>query len=88
MSLRKSPREAGVAHETDDIVPPTNMARDQTISEQEPMTAAQAAELKGLAEEALESDAFGSSLTKAEAAKRIKALKAKLRLLSEPPHAA
>jgi hypothetical protein len=88
VSFRKSSHEAAAAHETDDIVPPTNVAKDQAISEHGRMTAAQAAELKGLAEEALESDAFGASLTKAEAAKRIKALKAKLRLLSEPPHTA
>jgi hypothetical protein len=64
------------------------MAKDQAFSAQEPMTAAQATELKRLAEEALESDAFDPSLTTAEAAKRIKALKAKLRLMSEPPHTA
>ncbi len=50
------------------------------------MTAAQAAELKGLAEEGLEPDAFDPSLTELEASKRIKALRAKLRLMSEPPH--
>ena len=64
------------------------MAKDQAFSAQEPMTGAHAAELKRLAEEALESDAFDPSLTQAEAAKRIKALKEKLRLLSEPPHTA
>jgi hypothetical protein len=64
------------------------MPKDQAFSAQEPMTAAQAAELKRLAAEALESDAFDPSLTKAEAAKRIEALKARLRLLSEPPHTA
>jgi hypothetical protein len=88
MSPRKSPHEAAAVHETGDIVPSTNTAGDQAISGQEPMTAAQAAELKGLAEKALELDAFGPSLTMAEAAKRINALKAKLRLMSEPPHAA
>jgi hypothetical protein len=52
------------------------------------MAAAQAVELKGLAAETLEPDAFDPSLTAAEAAERIKALKAKLRLMSEPPHTA
>jgi hypothetical protein len=66
----------------------TNMAKDQGNSQQEPMTAAQAVDLKGLAEAALEPDAFDPSLTKAQAALRINALKAKLRLMSEPPHPA
>lgn len=76
MSLRKSPHEAASALETGDIAP------------REPMTAAQAAELKRLAGEGREPEAFAPSLTKAEAAERIKALKAKLRLMSEPPHTA
>jgi len=88
MSLRKSPREAAPVPQSGDIAPPANVAKDQAISEQEPMTAAQAAELKGLAEEGLEADAFDPSLTTAEAATRIKALRAKLRLMSEPPHTA
>jgi hypothetical protein len=88
MAPRKTPHEAAATHETGDIVPPANAAKDQAVSGQEPMTAAQAAELKELAERALESDAFGPSLTKGEAAVRIKALRAKLRLMSEPPHAA
>jgi hypothetical protein len=51
-----------------------------------PMTAAQLAELKQLAEDAFEPDAFGPHLTQSEAAKRIVALKAKLKLQDEPPH--
>ncbi|MGP0093484.1 MAG: DUF3072 domain-containing protein [Xanthobacteraceae bacterium] len=86
MSLRKSPREVAPADETGGIAPPAAVAKDQAISEQAPMTAAQAAELKGLAEEGLEPDAFDPSLTELEASKRIKALRAKLRLMSEPPH--
>jgi hypothetical protein len=86
MSLRKSPREVAPDDETGGIAPSAAVAKDQAISEQEPMTAAQAAELKGLAKEGLEPDAFDPSLTEAEASKRIKALKAKLRLMSEPPH--
>jgi hypothetical protein len=84
MSLRKSPRQAAPAHETVRRAP----TPDRANTEQEPMAAAQAVELKGLAAETLEPDAFDPSLTAAEAAERIKALKAKLRLMSEPPHTA
>ncbi len=50
------------------------------------MTAAQAATLKSLAEAAYELDTFKSSLTRAEADKRIAMLTAKLKLLDGPPH--
>jgi hypothetical protein len=52
----------------------------------EPMTAAQAARLKQLAEQAFEPDAYEPTLERAEAARRIAALEAKLRLLDAPPH--
>lgn len=51
-----------------------------------PMTAAQAATLKRLAEAAYELDAFKPNLTRAEAEIRIAILTAKLKLLDEPPH--
>ena len=51
-----------------------------------PMTAVQAAELKQLALDAYEPDAFGPHLTQAEADRRIASLRAKLKLLDEPPH--
>jgi hypothetical protein len=50
------------------------------------MSEAQAAELKQLSEAAFETDAFKPHLDASEAARRIAALKAKLRLLDEPPH--
>ena len=50
------------------------------------MTAVQAAELKQLALNAYEPDAFGPHLTRAEADRRIASLRAKLKLLDEPPH--
>jgi len=50
------------------------------------MSQAQAAELKQLSAAAFEPDAFKPNLGAAEAARRIAALKAKLRLLDEPPH--
>lgn len=52
----------------------------------EPMDAEQAALLRRLAFEAYEPEAFHRRLTQAEAARRIAALQAKLRLLDEPPH--
>jgi hypothetical protein len=51
-----------------------------------PMTPEQTAELRQLAENAFEPDAFGPHLTQSEAAQRIAALKAKLKLQDEPPH--
>jgi hypothetical protein len=50
------------------------------------MTAEQAARLKSLAEQAYEPEAFKPTLDRAEAARRIAVLEAKLRLLDEPPH--
>jgi hypothetical protein len=51
-----------------------------------PMTAAQTATLKSLAEAAYELDAFRLNLTHTEADKRIAMLTAKLKLLDGPPH--
>lgn len=50
------------------------------------MTPAQAAELKQLATDAYELDAFSRRLTRSDAARRIDVLKAKLKLLDQPPH--
>jgi hypothetical protein len=70
--------------------PPSNMAKDPDdwVSGDEPMTGAQASYLKTLSEEAQEPEAFSEHLSKAEASKRIDALKAKLRLLDGAPHTA
>ena len=63
------------------------MARQTTIDDgNRPMTAAQAATLKKLAQDAYEPDAFKPNLTRAEADERIAMLKAKLKLLDGPPH--
>ncbi|MBX6329185.1 MAG: DUF3072 domain-containing protein [Pseudolabrys sp.] len=51
-----------------------------------PMTSEQAAELRRLAFAAFEPDAFKRRLTRAQAAQRIAMLRAKLKLLDEPPH--
>ncbi len=50
------------------------------------MTAEQASLLRKLAMDAYELDGFQSNLTRAEAERRIAMLKAKLKLMDEPPH--
>jgi len=50
------------------------------------MTDEQATYLKNLSEQAFEPEAFKRNLDVAEAARRIAALQAKLRLMDEPPH--
>jgi hypothetical protein len=60
--------------------PPSNMEKDPDdwVSGNEPMTGAQASYLKTLSEEAGHPDAYQDNLTKAEASKRIDALKQKV----------
>jgi hypothetical protein len=62
--------------------PPTNTEKepDEWVSRDDPMTGAQASYLKTLSEEAGDPDAFDQNLTKAEASKRIDALKQELGL--------
>ena len=59
--------------------PASNAEKDPEnwVSGDDPMTGAQASYLKTLSEECREPDAFDATLTKAEASKRIDALKAK-----------
>lgn len=52
----------------------------------DPMTPEQAAELKQLAFAAYEPEAFSCQLTQANATQRIVTLRAKLKLMDEPPH--
>ena len=59
--------------------PNTEKDPDEWVSGDESMTGAQASYLKTLSEECDEPDAFAPDLTKAEASKRIDALKAKRR---------
>jgi hypothetical protein len=56
---------------------------DTWVSGDEPMTGAQGSYLKTLSEQAHEPDAFDDKLTKAEASKRIDALRSKVGL-AEP----
>jgi hypothetical protein len=90
MSLRKKPAEAAETNPKLDPNPPTNTQKDpeEWVSGGDPMTGAQASYLKTLSEEARDPQAFDETLTKAEASKRIDALKAKLKLQAGPPHAA
>jgi hypothetical protein len=65
---------------------PNSRRKPQPMTEDELMTAAQAATLKRLAQAAYELDAFKPNLTRTEADIRIAMLTAKLKLLDEPPH--
>ncbi len=62
------------------------LTKPQTITDNRPMTAAQAATLKNLAQDAYDFDAFKPNLTRAQADKRIAMLTATLKLLDGPPH--
>lgn len=90
MSLRKKPRDEDITNPKLDPDLPTNMRKDPGawVSGEEPMTSAQASDLKMLSAEARELEAFHETLTQAEASKRIDALKAKLALMGRPPHVA
>ena len=65
-----------------DPKPLTNTEKqpDEWVSGDDPMTGAQASYLKTLSEEAGDPDAYDENLTKAEASKRIDALKQELGL--------
>jgi len=68
--------------------PASNTEKDPSegVSGDDPMTGAQASYLKTLAEQAYELDAFSPGLSKAEASRRVDALRAKLKLQDGPPH--
>lgn len=53
---------------------------------EQPMSNDQAVYLKALAGQALEPEAFRPGLSEAEAARRIRALEAKLKIMDGPPH--
>ena len=65
---------------------PNSRHKPQPMTADGPMTAAQEAILKRLAQDAYELDAFKPNLTRTEAEKRIAMLTAKLKLLDGPPH--
>jgi Protein of unknown function (DUF3072) len=66
--------------------PSTFMNRVGWVVEREPMTGAQAAALRRLAEEIREPHAFDANLSKSQAARRIERLQERLRLGQLPPH--
>jgi hypothetical protein len=65
---------------------PKSGRKPQAMTADGLMTAAQAATLKRLAQDAYELDAFKPNLMRTEADIRIAMLTAKLKLLGEPPH--
>ena len=65
---------------------PNSRRKPQPVTADGLMTAAQAATLKRLAQDAYELDAFKPNLTRTEADIRVAMLTAKLKLLDEPPH--
>jgi Protein of unknown function (DUF3072) len=71
---------AGTRNPKLDSNPPTNTEKEpeEWVSGEDPMTGAQASYLKTLSEELGKPDAFDETLTKAEASKRIDALKKEL----------
>jgi DUF3072 family protein len=83
MALSKK-QESGPTFENPKLNPDppsnTEKAPDDWVSGDDPMTGAQASYLKTLSEEAGDSDAYDENLTKAEASKRIDALKQKVGL--------
>lgn len=88
MSDRNSARVPSPENLKRDLHSGSNIAKGASdgVSGNEPMTGAQASDLKTLSEEAREPEAFKLNLSKAEASRRIDALKAKLRLQDGPPH--
>jgi len=71
-----------MAKENPKTEPASNAAKDpdEWVSGDDPMTPSQASYLKTLCEQAQDTTSFDEKLTKAEASKRIDALKAKLGL--------
>ena len=65
---------------------PNSRRKPQPMTSDGLMTAAQAATLKRLTQDAYELDAFKPNLTRTEADIRVAMLTAKLKLLDEPPH--
>jgi len=86
MTLRKNASHARATHV--DPHTPFNLTAPPAVTRDGAMTEEQRVTLKQLSQDAYEPDAFDLTLTQAEAAIRIRALTAKLALMSEPPHTA
>jgi hypothetical protein len=78
-SKNAAPRQDDEVNPKIDPAPNSNTEKepDNWVSGDDPMTGAQASYLKTLSEELHEPDTFEPNLTKAEASKRIDALKSK-----------
>ena len=83
---KKKTAETQVQQELSTDLTSTRMGRTAWIQPREPMTGAQAASLKRLADEIREPHAFDAGLSKSEAARRIDRLQERLRLGELPPH--
>ncbi len=82
MSENSNARGGTTENPKRDPAPGSNTEKDPAdwVTGDEPMTGAQASYLKTLSEQADDSDAFSTDLTKAEASQRIDGLKEKLGL--------
>jgi len=83
---KKKTAETQVQQELSSEPSTTFMSRVSWVVEREPMTGAQAAALKRLAEEIREPHAFDTGLSRSQAARRIERLQERLRLGELPPH--
>jgi Protein of unknown function (DUF3072) len=83
---KKKTVETQVQQELSSKLTSTRIGRTAWVRPGEPMTRAQAASLRRLAEEIREPHAFNAGLSKSEAARRIDRLQEKLRLGELPPH--
>lgn len=79
MTSKSTARAQGGSKANPTMQSNTKKEPDDWVSGDDPMTGAQASYLKTLSEECGEPDSFQPDLTKAEASKRIDALKAKRR---------
>jgi hypothetical protein len=83
---KKKTAETQVQQELSSEPSTSFMNRVGWVLEREPMTGAQAAALRRLAEEIREPHAFDAGLSKSQAARRIERLQERLRLGELPPH--
>jgi hypothetical protein len=83
---KKKTAETQVQQELSSHLTSTRTSQTAWSQAREPMTGAQAASLRRLADEIREPHAFDAGLSKSEAARRIDRLQERVRLLELPPH--
>jgi hypothetical protein len=83
---KKKTAETQVQQELSSDLTSTRTSQTAWNQVREPMTGAQAASLKRLADEIREPHAFDAGLSKSEAARRIDRLQERVRLGELPPH--